>query len=109
MRCLYILSRNGRKILIGNDNGNPPEEAWALMANQKVDAPLIDCTYALANPDAEDGHMGANIVVKVRDRLPACGALKAKAPVYANHFSHNGQALHSDLEAFFIPKGIDVA
>ena len=105
----YILSRNGRKILIGNDTGNPPEEAWSLMAGQEVDVALLDCTGALAHPDTFNGHMGANTVVKVRDRLLECGALKADTPVYANHFSHNGHALHADLEAFFTPKGIGVA
>ena len=38
----------------------------------------------------------------------ACGALKPDAQVFANHFSHNGHALHADLEAFFAPKGIGV-
>ncbi len=105
----YILSRNGRKILICNDTGYPSEAAWNLMARQEIDVALVDCTTGLANPDCANGHMGANTVIKVRDRLLECGALKANATVYANHFSHNGHALHSDLEAFFIPKGINVA
>jgi len=104
----YILSRNGRKILIGNDTGYPSETAWKLMADQKVDLAFLDCTTALANPNCISGHMGANTVVQVRDRLRECGALKPDAQVYANHFSHNGHALHADLEAFFVPKDIGV-
>lgn len=104
----YILSRNERKILIGNDTGYPPEEAWALMADQKADVALLDCTTGLSSPDCANGHMGVNTVVKVRDRLLECGAIKADTRVYANHFSHNGHALHADLETFFTPKGIGV-
>ncbi len=62
----------------------------------------------LAPMEVENGHMGVNAVVKVRDRLLACGALKPDAQVFANHFSHNGHALHADLEAFFAPKAIGV-
>lgn len=104
----YILSRHGRKILIGNDTGYPLEAAWELMAGQKVDVALLDCTTALANPDCTSGHMGANTVVKVRDQLLKCDAIKPDTRVFANHFSHNGHALHADLEAFFTPKGIGV-
>jgi phosphoribosyl 1,2-cyclic phosphate phosphodiesterase len=105
---IHVFSRGGRKVLICNDTGFPPEATWELLTGQGIDAAFIDCTCGIANPDVANGHMGVNTVVKVRDRLLACGALKPHAQVFANHFSHNGHALHADLEAFFAPKGIGV-
>ena len=105
---IHVLSRGGRKVLICNDTGDPPEASWQVLAGQGIDAAFIDCTMGLAHPDCASGHMGVNAVVKVRDRLLACGALKPHAQVFANHFSHNGHALHADLEAFFAPQGIGV-
>ena len=105
---IFVLSRGGRKVLICNDTGDPPEATWQCLAGQGIDAAFIDSTMGLAHADCASGHMGVNAVVKARDRLLACGALKPDAQVFANHFSHNGHALHADLEAFFAPKGIGV-
>ncbi|MGI5868457.1 MAG: MBL fold metallo-hydrolase [Kiritimatiellia bacterium] len=105
---IYVLSRGGRKALVCNDTGVPPESTWKRLAGQGIDVAFIDCTMGIAGADCESGHMGVNAVVKVRDRLLDCGALKPGAQVFANHFSHNGRALHADLEAFFLPKGIGV-
>ena len=46
---------------------------------------------------------------ELRDRLLELGCITPETPVYANHFSHNGGALHADLEAFFAPHRIRVA
>ena len=105
---IFVLSRGGRKVLICNDTGDPPEATWQCLAGQGIDAAFIDSTMGLTHADCASGHMGVNAVVKARDRLLACGALKPDAQVFANHFSHNGHALHADLEAFFAPKGIGV-
>ncbi|MDD4061775.1 MAG: MBL fold metallo-hydrolase [Kiritimatiellae bacterium] len=105
---IFVLSRGGRKVLICNDTGDPPEATWQCLAGQGIDAAFIDSTMGLAHADCASGHMGVKAVVKARDRLLACGALKPDAQVFANHFSHNGHALHADLEAFFAPKGIGV-
>ena len=52
--------------------------------------------------------MGAPDVVEFRDELMSRGALGEDCRVIANHFSHNGYWLHSDLEQFLNPEGIEV-
>ena len=106
---LYIISRGGRKLFICNDTGIVPEESMKELAGQQVDMMFIDSTAGFTEPDCINYHMGVNTVVKTRDKLLEIGALKKDAIVIANHFSHNGNPLHTDLEAFFNPKGIQVA
>ena len=106
---VYFISRGGRKIFICNDTGFLPEESLQAAAGQQADLVFIDSTMGLKHPDHQINHLGVNAVVKLRDRLLEIGALKKDAVVIANHFSHNGKPLQSDLEAFFNPKGIQVA
>lgn len=106
---VYIISRGGRKLFICNDTGLLPEESMKVLAGQQVDIMFIDATMGFIYPDCQNHHLGVNTVVKVRDDLLKIGALKKDAIVIANHFSHNGNPLQTDLEAFFNPKGIQVA
>lgn len=102
----YIIQRNGVTALIGNDSGWWCDETWNALQNFKIDIAIIECTYGIKWPDQREKHLGANISVAVRDELQKRGILKDKALVAVNHFSHNCQNMHSDLEEFFNPKGI---
>lgn len=106
---LYSLKRGGRKVLILNDTGWPPEETWQLLAGQAADMAAVDSTCGLAYPDARSGHMGCNTVKKLVAELRKIGAVKPEARIFATHFSHNGGANHDDLVRFFAPDGIEVA
>lgn len=106
---IYVLSRGGKSLLIANDTGWLAEESWQLLRHRHLDAAIIECTYSIKFPDQRQGHLGANATVAFRDHLVELGCLKPDATVVANHFSHNGNTLHQDLEAFFTPKGIAVA
>ncbi len=107
--CLnYIIRRGNHALLIANDTGFWSEETWQIAAGANVELAIIDCTCALAYPDSVDGHMGANIAVKFRDRLLQDKVLAPNGRAIVNHFSHNGNSIHELLEAFFVPKGIQV-
>ncbi len=106
---IYVLRRGGKSLLIANDTGWLADESWELLRHQTLDAAVIECTSSINFPDQRNGHMGANVTVAFRDRLRDLGCLKPDATVVTNHFSHNGNSLHQDLEAFFTPKGIAVA
>jgi len=58
--------------------------------------------------DCRDCHMGGKYVLEFHDRLVKLGAVDSKTRYVINHFSHNGGALHADLEARFNPLGIEV-
>lgn len=106
---VYVISRNGRSVLVGNDTGWLSEDSWKLLENARLDLAILDSTMGVKYADCPDGHMGVNVVVRFNERLKAIGALKDGSVTYANHFSHNGGNLHADLERFFTPHGIKVA
>lgn len=104
----YILTRNGKSLLIAHDSGFWPAETWDMLAGRTVDAVIFDGTCALKFADVADCHMGAEVGVKFRDELLKRGILKKDGLAVVNHFSHNGNSLQADLEAFFTPHGIEV-
>jgi len=103
---LFLIERNGKKLLIGNDTGYFPEPTFDALTGAEVSGAILDCTGGLANAGMEHGHMGAATLLKVRDELVQCGGLKKDAVVVANHFSHNGAPLHANLEAYFQSYGV---
>jgi len=103
----WVLQREGRTFLQGNDTGWWPEPTWEFMATQTLDVALIECTYG-PNPGGEH-HLGAANVLEVRDELSKLGAITADTRVVVTHFSHNSGWLHEQYEEFFGPEGIEVA
>lgn len=106
---LYLVERDRKRFFIANDTGLLPEKSWEQLRGIKLDLVSIDTTLGFPDADNRHGHLGVNTVIEFRDRLQALGCLKPETQVYANHFSHNGHALHRDLEAFFLPRGMKVA
>ncbi len=98
---------DGRVVLIGHDTGWYDPSTWERLHERLIDLLIFDCTFALE--DRVDGHMGCAGVVRARDELARRGALASGARTIATHFSHNGGALHEDLERFFVPHTIAVA
>ncbi|MFQ6133720.1 MAG: hypothetical protein ACE5R4_16890, partial [Armatimonadota bacterium] len=52
------------------------------------------------------GHMGVPAVIEARQELEKRGALAPNCRFFATHFSHNGGALHEELEELLAPHGI---
>ena len=104
---LYLLTRGGKTVFIGNDTGWFPPQTWDALAGKKIDLAILDCTNGLNFPDEGRGHMGANVVIRVKKKLEEMGCLKDGARVVATHFSHNGGGSQAEFEAFFDPHGIE--
>jgi phosphoribosyl 1,2-cyclic phosphate phosphodiesterase len=102
----YVIVDHGASTLIANDTGWWDDATWGLIAGRRLDVAVIDCTYG--RYDQHGGHMGAPVVVRFAERLRELGCLHEASRVVANHFSHNGHALHEDLEAILSPAGIEV-
>ncbi len=106
---IFLLERGGKSILIANDTGWLPDASWELLKGKSLDMVSLDSTMGIRCADADRGHMGVNTVLKTVEHLKKIGAVGAETKFFATHFSHNGDFLHRDFEAFFAPHGIAVA
>jgi phosphoribosyl 1,2-cyclic phosphate phosphodiesterase len=107
-QCLnFRLELNGRAALLAHDTGFYDEPTWEFLAGRPLDLLVLDCTHG--THDQPTNHLGGAALLRFRDELARRGALAAGAQVLATHFSHNGGALHDELERFFTPHGVSVA
>jgi phosphoribosyl 1,2-cyclic phosphate phosphodiesterase len=103
----YLIEAEGRRTLLGHDTGWYPDSTWEHLRGKPIDLLVLDCTHG--TEDHEPNHLGGAVLARVRDELANIGALAPGAACYATHFSHNGGALHTELEQFFAPLGFQVA
>jgi phosphoribosyl 1,2-cyclic phosphate phosphodiesterase len=106
--CLnWLVEVNGAAFLQAHDTGWWEDDSWDFLKQKRLNVAVWDCTHG--SIDMDRNHMGCEGVVKARNRLKEQGSLADNCRFFATHFSHNGKWLHEDLEAFFNPKGIEVA
>lgn len=99
---------SGYTFFIGTDSGNMRPETWKTLAAYHFDLMILDATAGML--DIEDGgHMTAPQALRAVERLRAEGIAKPDCRFVTNHFAHCGRMLHSDLETFFLPHGIEPA
>lgn len=107
----YVITRNGRTILIANDTGLWDDTNWNLIKNygRKLDFVVIECTMAFFHLVVSKHHLSPQYTVEFRDKLLEIGVADKNTRFVTNHFSHNGKPLHKDMEAYFLPHNIEVA
>ena len=106
--CLnWLVESGGKTFLQAHDTGWWPDETWDYLRGRTLDAIVMDTTNG--SIDNERGHMGCEAVRRAKAKLESQGSLAEGCRFVATHFSHNGKWLHEDLEAFFGPRGIEVA
>lgn len=103
----YVIEANGRRTLLGHDTGWYAEPSWDFLNDKPLNVVVLDCTHG--TDDHEPNHLGGAALARFRDELARRGALTPDAVCIATHFSHNGGALHTELEQFFAPLGFRVA
>ena len=107
--AVFFAVRHGEAwILVANDTGIPPEETWQWFERMKIRFDVVIADASCGFHDCRDHHMGGKHILEFHDRLVKLGAADSKTRYVINHFSHNGGALHADLEARFNPLGIEV-
>ncbi len=106
---VYLLTRNGRSVFIGNDSGFYPEQTWQALEGKHIDLAFLDSTFGIHRADYDADHMGAATTLRAVTRLRTMGCLTKESKVFGIHFSHGGQALHRDLERFYAPHDVGVA
>jgi len=100
-----IIEHNGRRLLYACDTGWYPEETWDFLANVKLDLLILECCFGF-KPNEYAGHLDFERCLEVVQRLRKQGTLSSRSQVVLTHFSHNGGALHEELEARATPVGI---
>lgn len=107
--CLvYICKKNGKTFFYGHDTGlNLSEEAWKLIAAEHYDLVSLDATMGTKRIDGY--HMGLADDEIMFAKLAELGCTDGHTVKVINHFSHNGEMTHDQLEAWGAQRGIHVA
>ena len=96
---IYIIDGD-KTLLYAHDTGYFYDEVFEYIKSHgvKLDMISLDCTN-VDIPISDDGvHMGFPNIKRVLERLWEIGAVSEKTIKYVNHFSHNGNPLHENLE-----------
>ena len=107
----YIISRNGKNLLIANDTGWWSDESWDILKNSgiRLDMAVIEACGCLKWPGWKHSHLSADTCVMMRDELQKIGLIDDKTICVTNHFSHNGGSTHAEMEEFFGKNNMIVA
>jgi phosphoribosyl 1,2-cyclic phosphate phosphodiesterase len=97
---IYAVKKDGRTILYAHDTGYFYDEVFDFIEKSGFcfDLASFDCTNAHLPSDINGSHMGFDKVGMVIERLRDMGALREDSVLFVNHFSHNGNPMHEDME-----------
>lgn len=106
---IYLVRYGKSHILFANDTGFFPEKTWYFLKNEKIrmDVVIMDCTMGIL--DNEFSHLGGKFILKAKEQLEKISCISRQTRFILNHFSHNGQATHAELEQYYTPYGIEIA
>lgn len=96
---IYIIENGGKTLLYAHDTGYFFEEVFEFIKKNdyRFDMVSLDCTNVdIPIPDT-GSHMGFANIGRVLERLDSFGAIDGETVKCVNHFSHNGNPLHSHL------------
>ncbi|MDO4267702.1 MAG: MBL fold metallo-hydrolase [Eubacteriales bacterium] len=98
--CLiYIIEKDGKCLLYGHDTGlEMSSESWECIFSRRYDLISLDAT--MGKKHSERYHMGLPDDLEFVRRLEERGCVDEKTIKVINHFSHNGEMTHGELEEF---------
>lgn len=107
--CLvYIVEKDGKCLLYGHDTGmNMSREAWDCIFSHKFDLISMDAT--MGKKRTEGYHMGLPNDIEFAQILERRGCIDEHTVKVINHFSHNGEMTHAQLEEFAKEHGMVAA
>lgn len=107
-RCvIFLIEKDGKSIFYGNDSAFYAEEVWEFLKGKHLDLISLDST--MGKYKGAPSHMGIEENIRAYERFVEIGCADETTKVVVNHFSHNGQVTHSDLEEMVKPYGFIVA
>lgn len=105
---IYIIEKDGKCLLYGHDTGmNLSEEAWECIYSHKYDLISLDATMGMKQIDGY--HMGLPDDIAFAKMLEEHGSIHPNTVKVINHFSHNGEMTHEQLESFAKENGMIAA
>ncbi len=107
--CLiYIIEKEGKCLFYGHDTGmNLSKEAWDCIFSHRYDLISLDATMGKKQPDSY--HMGLPNALAFIKLLEEKGCVCEDTVKVINHFSHNGEMTHAQLETFAEEHGMTAA
>lgn len=107
--CLiYIIEKEGTCLLYGHDTGmNLSGEAWECIFGHKYSLISLDATMGRKQVDGY--HMGLPDDIAFAKLLEEHGCADGQTVKVINHFSHNGEMTHEQLESFAQEHGMAAA
>lgn len=105
---MYIIEKNGKALLYGHDTGmNLSREAWDCIFSHKYNLVSLDATMGKKQIDGY--HMGLPDDIAFIKMLEEHGCVYPDTVKVINHFSHNGEMTHKQLEEFAEEHGMIAA
>lgn len=105
---IFIIEKEGKRLLYGHDTGmNLSDEAWECIFRYKYDLISLDATMGRKQVDSY--HMGLPDAVRFAKMLEEQGCIRKDTVKVINHFSHNGEMTHEQLEGFAKENGMIAA
>lgn len=96
--CLiYLISRDGKTLLYGNDTGEFPKETWDYLVQTAPPLNLVSLDCTMGKTDFCRYHMGVPNVLRTRDKLRALRLVTDDTVIVVTHFSHNGYIFYDEL------------
>jgi len=99
---LYYIEKNGKSLLYAHDTGYFFDDTFEFLRGLHLDFLSLDCTFGLNEP-THNGHMCLKDNLLLKKRLEDMGITDDKTKIYLNHFSHNINLSHEELESAVAP------
>ena len=107
---IYLIEKDNKSILYGNDTAYFPEETWSYFAEVRpyINFVSLDCTFGFRE-DTGTTHMNFGANLEVRARLEELGCADNNSRYCAHHFSHNGKTSYDEMVKAAEEKGFLVS
>lgn len=102
---IYIIEKDGKCLLYGHDTGvKLTRKAWDCIFDHKYNLISLDATMGKKQIDGY--HMGLPDDIAFANLLEERGCIDKDTVRVINHFSHNGEMTHAQLEKFAKENGM---
>ena len=106
---IYIIQKDGKSMLYGNDTGYFPDETWDYLEKSDIVFDLVSLDSTMGFVESRNGHMGVSCLREVVSRMTDMGLISPHTKVVAQHFTHNAKGTYEDFKKFYDNLGIITA